>query len=116
MQCNGCIRHTALAFDGERHLVLVEYYSKQFIDLTKLKDLTTHKTVEALKEISVGKAFRQNWSPTMMSSIQTKNLSTLSNAATLNISKEVQITPVQIEKLQNHCGQQQQQQINFINN
>ena len=38
-----------LTFEGERYLALVDYYSK-YIEFTKLKDLTSQKTIEALKE------------------------------------------------------------------
>ena len=38
-----------LTFGGEQYLVLVEYYSK-YIEFTKLKDLTSQETIEALKE------------------------------------------------------------------
>ena len=37
------------AFEGEHYLLLVDYYSK-FIEVTKLKDLTSQETVEVLKE------------------------------------------------------------------
>ena len=38
-----------LAFEGEKYLVLDEYYSK-YIEATKLKDLTSLETIGALKE------------------------------------------------------------------
>ena len=37
------------AFEGESYLLLVDYYSK-FIEVTKLKDLTSLETIEVLKE------------------------------------------------------------------
>ena len=37
------------AFEGEHHLLLVDYYSK-FIEVTKLKDLTSQETIGVLKE------------------------------------------------------------------
>jgi len=37
------------AFEGEHYLLLVDYYSK-FIEVTKLKDLTSQETTEVLKE------------------------------------------------------------------
>ncbi len=36
-------------FEGENYLVLVDYFSK-YIEVTKLKDLTSQETIEALKE------------------------------------------------------------------
>lgn len=39
-----------LTFEGEHHLVLVDYHSKQYIELTKLKYLANQETIEALKE------------------------------------------------------------------
>ena len=38
-----------LTFEGEQYLVLVDYYSK-YIECTKLKDMTSQETIEALKE------------------------------------------------------------------
>ena len=38
-----------LIFEGENHLVLVDYYSR-FIEVTKLKDLTSQETIKAVKE------------------------------------------------------------------
>ena len=38
-----------LTFEGEHHLVLVDYYSR-YIEVTRLKDLTSQETIEALKE------------------------------------------------------------------
>ena len=37
------------AFEGRHYLVLVDYYSK-YIEVTKLNDLTSQDTIEALKE------------------------------------------------------------------
>jgi len=37
------------AFEGENYLLLDYYYSK-FIEVTKLKDLTSQETIEVLKE------------------------------------------------------------------
>ena len=37
------------AFEGHHYLVLVDYYSK-YIEVTKLNDLTSQDTIEALKE------------------------------------------------------------------
>jgi len=36
-------------FEGENYLLLVDYYSK-FIEVTKLKDLTSQETIEILKD------------------------------------------------------------------
>ena len=36
-------------FEGHHYLVLVDYYSK-YIEVTKLNDLTSQDTIEALKE------------------------------------------------------------------
>ena len=39
----------ALAFEGEQYLGLINYYSK-YVEVTKLKDLTSLETIGVLKE------------------------------------------------------------------
>ena len=49
-----------LTFEGEQNLLLVDYYSK-YIEVTKLKNLTSLEIIGALKKnMSVDMAFQQN--------------------------------------------------------
>ena len=71
------------AFEGHHYLVLVDYYSK-YIEVTKLNDLTSQDTIEALKE-----HFSRHGIPAKLvtdGGVQAKNLRLLPEATTLNMS------------------------------